>query len=150
MKKIIALLTLTGALFAAVPVGQPFPATTLADQFDKPHTVSAEDQIVLISFERGVSDKVNAFLGKQPEGFLSEHRAKYIADISAMPTIISTLFALPKMRDYHYPVMLNRDEGFEKRYDKKEGLLTVYRLEGGKAVSVDFIETGALPALFSK
>ncbi|MEJ2501443.1 MAG: FAD/FMN-containing dehydrogenase, partial [Campylobacterales bacterium] len=140
MKTLFALITLAASLFAGIPAGNAFPATTLEDQFEKRHSVSAEDRIVLVSFERDVSNAVNAFLQKQPKGFLKVHNAKYIADISAMPTIVSKLFALPKMRDYHYPVLLNYDDGFEKRFDKKEGKLTVYRLQAGMVVSVEFVD----------
>ncbi|MEJ2468024.1 MAG: hypothetical protein P8Y51_02950 [Campylobacterales bacterium] len=98
MKTLFALITLAASLFAGIPAGNAFPATTLEDQFEKRHSVSAEDRIVLVSFERDVSNAVNAFLQKQPKGFLKVHNAKYIADISAMPTIVSKLFALPKIR----------------------------------------------------
>jgi hypothetical protein len=150
MKQIFALMALAVSLFAGLSAGSSFPATTLDDQFEKRHTVSAEDRIVLISFERDVSNAVNAFLEKQPRGFLKVHNAKYIADISAMPTIISKLFALPKMRDYHYPVLLNYDEGFEKRFNKKEGKLTVYRLQAGMVVAVEFVDGGKIAEVFSK
>ena len=150
MKKLLIFLTVTGSLFAGLSVGQPFPKTPFQDQFEKRHTVPDEERIVIVSFEREVSDAVNAFLGKQPKDFLAKHRATYIADISAMPTIISTLFALPKMRDYRYPILLNRDEAFKKKYDNKEGKLTIYRLEDGKIVSVNFIDTETLPAFFAE
>lgn len=149
MKSIFALTALAASLFAGLSVGEPFPATTLEDQFEKRHTVTAEERMVLISFERDVSDAVNAFMKRQPKGLFADHRAKYIADISTMPTIISTLFALPKMRGYHYPVMLNLDEGFEKRFDKEEGKLTVYRLKAGKVTSVDFVESSEIATVFA-
>lgn len=148
MKSLFILLTLTISLFASLSPGQPFPATMLEDQFEKNYSVTAEDRIVMISFERSVSSAANDFLSQQPKGFLADHHAKYITDISAMPAIISTLFALPKMCDYPYPVMLNDDEAFKKRFEKKEEKLTVYRLKDGKIVSVDFIDANRLETLF--
>lgn len=149
MKLLITLALLSASLFAGLTVGEPFPAKTFDDQFEKRHSVTSEDKWVIVSFDRSVSDSVNAYLKKQPKGFLAERNAKYIADISAMPSIISTLFALPKMRDYHYPVMLNYDQAFEKRFDKKEGKLTVYRLEDGKIVSIDFIDGNDMSSVFT-
>jgi len=149
MKTLFALIALAASLFAGISARNHFPAVTLEDQFEKHHTVSAEDRIVLVSFERDVSGAVNAFLQKQPKGFLKVHNAKYIADISAMPTLVSRLFALPKMRDYRYPVMLNYDENFEKRFDKREGKLTVYRLQAGMVISVEFVNGGAIGRIFA-
>ena len=147
MKTFFVLAALTASLFAGPAAGQPFPAFTLEDQFEKPHTVGGQ-QLVLISFEREVSEKVNAFLGAQSKGFLQTHDAVYIADISAMPSLISKLFALPKMRDYGYPVLLNRNEDFAEKFDHQEGKLTVYRLKEGKIVSVEFIDADKASALF--
>jgi len=149
MKTFFALIALAASLFAGPSVGQPFPPTTLEDQFGKTHTVGAEG-LILISFERDVSDRVNAFLKQQPKSFLTDNGTVYIADISAMPTIIAKLFALPKMRDYPYAVLLNRDEDFEKGFDKREGKLTVYRLQGGNVIAVEFIDTDELGKLFEK
>jgi len=149
MKMLIAPMLLAGSLFAGLSVSQPFPSTTLEDQFEKRHTVNEKDKLVIVSYERDVSDAVNAYLKKQPKGFLADRNAKYIADISAMPTIISTLFALPKMRDYSYPIMLNYDGGFGKKFDKKEGKLTVYRLEDGKVVSIDFVDGKTVGTVFA-
>jgi hypothetical protein len=150
LKSMFAIAALAASLFAGLPAGQPFPAATFEDQFGKPHTVTAKDRIVMVSFERDVSSKVNAFLKAQPKGFLGAHHAKYIADISAMPALISRLFALPKMRSYRYPVLLNYDEAFEKRLDRQEGKLTLYRLQGGNVISADFIDADALARLFSR
>jgi len=149
MKKIIALIALAAALLAGVPVGQPFPATTLEDPFGASHTVNTADGMILISFERAVSEEVNAFLKAQPKGFLRAHNATYIADISAMPKIISKLFALPKMRDYNYTLLLNYDEAFKKRLDRKEGKLTLYRLKDGNVVALEFIGADRLAEQFA-
>ena len=149
MRALFAVVALVFPLFAGVSVGQPFPPTTLEDQFGEPHTVGA-DRLVLISFERAVSDEANAFLKQQPKGFLTENGVVYIADISAMPAIISKLFALPKMRGYPYPILLNRDEEFEKGFDKKKEKLTVYRLQGGNVIAVDFIDADKLRELFTE
>jgi hypothetical protein len=47
-------------------------------------------------------------------------------------------------------VLLNYDDGFEKRFDKKEGKLTVYRLQAGMVVSVEFVDGGKVAEVFGK
>ncbi len=149
MKPLIALLMTALTLFAGVPAGQPFPETVLPDQFGTQQQVTASDRIVLISFEKGVSTAVNDYLQGKPKTFLTTHYAKFISDISPMPTLITKMFALPKMRDYGYPVLLIYDDA-GKAFEKKEGMLSVYRLESGTVVSVDFVAPSALATVFGE
>ena len=149
-KTLLSTLLLSLSLYAGPTAGQPFPATTLEDQFEKQHTVSKTDTIVMVSFERDVSSVVNDFLNAQKKGFLADNNAKYISDISAMPKIITKMFALPKMRDYNYPLMLNYEDDFEKGFDKQEGKLTVYRLNAGVVEAVEFIDPAKVNELFAK
>lgn len=150
MKSFLALIALGASLFAGLTVGQPFPKTVLEDQFEKEQQVLATDTLVLVSFERDVSSAVNDFLNAQSKTFLADHNTKYISDISGMPGIISKLFALPKMRDYNYSLMLNRDDDFKEKFDAQEGKLTVYTLKEGAVVSVTFIDPTKVAELFEQ
>jgi NADPH-dependent ferric siderophore reductase len=148
MKKIFALMALAVSVFAGINAGHPFPSLTLEDQFKKSHTITPEEQMVLISFERSVSNSFTAFMDQQPKGFLAGRNTLFISDISAMPTLISKMFALPKMQKYNYTALLNYEDAFDKQFEKQEGKLTLYRLEGGKVASVEFITPDRLPELF--
>lgn len=149
MKSLFASLLLATSLFAGLQTDQYFPKTVLPDQYGTEQRVTGSDKIVLISFEKDVSVAINDYLKTKPKDFVYRHRVKYISDISPMPTVITKMFALPKMRDYKYPVLLIYDESGAK-YDKKEGMVTVYRLDNGILKSVDFIAPGALPTLFGE
>ena len=149
MRLLIAIFIAATSLFAGLQVNAYFPKTVLPDQFGKEQRISETDKIILISFEKDVSVAINDYLKTKPKDFVYRHRVKYISDISPMPTIITKMFALPKMRDYKYPVMLIYDEAGAK-YDKKEGMVTVYHLNNGILKSVDFIAPNALPQLFGE
>lgn len=149
VKTFWSIFLLSTLLHAGVIVGEPFPSLTLDDQFETPHTIDANDSVVMISFEHDVSGVVNDYLKAQPAGYLPDHRARYVSDISAMPSIIATLFALPKMRDYPFKIMLNEEEQFAKHYDKKEGKLTIYRLNDGRVTAVEFIDPKEVEKLFT-
>lgn len=148
MKYFLSLFALSTLVFAGINIGDAFPALTLEDQFETAHTIAAEDRVVMISFEHDVSAAVNDYLKQQPEGFLAGHHTRYVSDISAMPSIIATLFALPKMRDYPFEIMLNEKEDFAKHYAKKEGKLTVYRVRDGRVTNVEFINPEEVEKLF--
>mgnify|MGYP006924598548 CR=1 FL=1 len=48
-----------------------------------------------------------------------------------MPSVISYLFALPKMKKYNYNVLLIEEDD-DKRFSTQEEKLTVYKLENGE------------------
>lgn len=155
MKSIISLFILSSAVFAsslvtALEVGQAFPKLTLEDQFGEAHEIGQTDTLVIASFYRDVSEQIHEFLNEQPKSFLDDNQTKYISDISKMPGIITKMFALPKMREYNYKFMLNREDDFKDSYDTEEGKLTVYRLNNGVVESIDFIAPDLVSSLFDK
>jgi hypothetical protein len=62
-----------------------------------------------------------------------------------MPGVIATLFALPKMRDYHYCILFDRDMRIAPRYPAGEGEVLWLQLQHGRLVAQRaFKEAGAL------
>ncbi|HHH72934.1 MAG TPA: hypothetical protein ENL04_03825 [Sulfuricurvum sp.] len=147
MKTILLFFTLALSLFGGVGAGETFPPLTLNDAFEKQHTIDNNVRIVIITFEHDVSEKVNDFLAQKPAAFLTQHHAVYIADISSAPYLVKKLFILPKMRDFAFPLLLIEDEGLSKRFDRREGKVTVYRIEKGSVTSTEFIDPEAINQL---
>ena len=107
---------------------------TLLDQHDVPYTLNDETRILLVARDMDGAKLVNAALEGKPKGYLDERHAVFLADISRMPRIIATLFALPKMRDYNYRILLDRDARIAPRYPAGEGEVLWLQLEDGKLV----------------
>ena len=141
-------LLFTGSLFADFKVGDKLPAITLPDQFDKEHKVEAKDTLIIISFEKDASIAVSDYLKTQPASFLETRHAKYISDISAMPSFITSMIAMPKMKKYSFPVMLIKDD-FGKQFNRMEGKITIFKLKNYKVKAIVFVSPEAFPALFS-
>ncbi len=110
-------------------VGDLFEPYKLQTQHKKPHTMSPETKVIVLSFEMSLSKKVHQALDSKDKDYLKNHQTEYVADISDMPDIITFLFAGPKMRGYDFPIIWARDEDFDLRYPKKEGKLTVIQLD---------------------
>lgn len=79
--------------------------------------------------------------------FLKNNKAVFIANISGMPSIITKLFALPKMRKYDHEILLIYDED-DKRFISKEEKSTLYTLKDGVIKSIDFITKDDLDNIF--
>jgi len=103
---LLALLPLTAN---ALQVGERLSSWTLLDQYDQPYTLNNQTQTLLVARSMDAAKLVNAALQDKPKGFLESRHTVFVADIQKMPTIIAKMFAIPKMRDYSYRVMLDRD-----------------------------------------
>jgi len=148
IKKILVLAMLTTALFSnSFDVNSNIGSFELVDQFEKKQIVNADVKTIIFSAEKDTSAGLNEFLSSKEKGFLEKNNAVFIADISGMPSIISYLFALPKMKKYNYNVLLIEEKD-DTRFLKQEEKLTVYKLENGVITSVQYIDTKDIPTIF--
>jgi len=148
IKKVLFVAMLTSALFSnSFNVNSNIGSFELADQFEKKHTVNSDVQTIIFSSEKDTSAALNEFLGSKEKGFLEANKTVFIADISGMPSVISYLFALPKMKKYNYNVLLIEKEG-DTRFLKQEEKLTVYKLENGVVTSVEYVAGKDVATIF--
>lgn len=99
--------------------------------------------LVVIAFEKGTGALVNDFLNTQDPFYMSKHRAVFIADINKMPTIITNMFALPKMQKYRHLIYLHYDEEFQNFVPHKEEAVTLARIKDGKVEDISYITSTA-------
>ena len=128
----LMLLCLLSTAALAMEPGERLAPWTLLDQFDAPYTLNDETRILLVARDMDGAKLVNAALEGQPKGYLEERQAVFLADVSRMPRIIASLFALPKMRDYNYRILLDRDARIAPRYPAGEGEVLWLQLENGR------------------
>jgi len=130
----LLLLCLLSTAVLALEPGERLAPWTLLDQHDVPYTLNDETRILLVARDMDGAKLVDAALEGKPKGYLDERHAVFLADISRMPRIIATLFALPKMRDYTYRILLDHDARIAPRYPAGEGEVVWLQLEEGRLV----------------
>ena len=134
--KIITLLLLgllsTAAL--ALEPGERLAPWTLLDQHDAPYTLNDQARVLLVARDMDGAKLVNAALEGKAKGYLEQRQTVFLADISRMPRVIASLFALPKMRDYSYRILLDRDARIAPRYPADEGEVLWLQLKDGRLV----------------
>ncbi|QNH06631.1 FAD/FMN-containing dehydrogenase [Pseudomonas sp. B11D7D] len=131
----LMLLCLLSTAALALEPGDRLAPWTLQDQHDVPYTLSEQTRVLLVARDMDGAKLVNAALEGKPKGYLEQRQAIFLADVSRMPRIIATLFALPKMRDYSYRILLDRDARIAPRYPAGEGEVLLLRLDGLQIVS---------------
>ena len=147
MKKLLWIsLLFCSVAFANFQVGDKLPAMTLQNQFGKTMKVDANDEMLLLTFEKEVAIKTADLLKTKPKGYLKAQHIKYISDISKMPSFITSMFALPKMKKYPFSVMLI-DNDLGKSFSKREGKVTLYRLKKQKITAVQFVDPKELDSV---
>ncbi|MDF2643693.1 MAG: hypothetical protein K0R45_2967 [Pseudomonas sp.] len=129
---LLALLPLTAHALAP---GDHVAPWTLLDQYDQPYTLNDQTRTLLVARSMDAAKLVNAALESKPKGFLESRQTVFIADIQKMPAVIATMFAIPKMRDYSYRVMLDRESRIVPRYAGDEDKVLWLQLRDGKLVS---------------
>jgi hypothetical protein len=123
-----------------VAAGQPLPSLQLSDQHDRPHDIGAGARLLLFAPDRDSSEIAHEVL--EPLGGEAMARAgiRYVADISAMPGVVTRMFALPRMRDYSYPVLLGRESADTAMLPARAGAVTVLDLDTGTVTGVRFAD----------
>lgn len=108
---------------------------TLLDQFDQAYTLNEQLEILLVARSMDGAKLVNQALQGKPEGYLEERQAVFVADVSRMPALIATLFAVPAMRDYDYRVLLDRAPRVAPRYPGDADKVLWVDMKQGKVIS---------------
>ncbi|MGO2704333.1 FAD/FMN-containing dehydrogenase [Pseudomonas helleri] len=150
----IALLLLLSVLsmqsFAAT-VGEHLTPWTLQDQHDQPYTLDANTHVLLVARNMDGSKLVKAALENQPKGYLEARHVTFLADVHAMPSLIGKFIAIPKMRDYSYRVVLDRDGNIAAQYPGADDQVLWLQLDNGTLVSQQtFASADALRAALEK
>lgn len=128
---LLALLPLTAQ---ALQVGDRLTPWTLLDQYDQPYTLNKQARTLLVARSMDAAKLVNVALKDKPKGFLESRQTVFVADIQKMPSVIATLFAIPKMRDYSYRVILDRDARIVPQYAGDEDKVLLLQLRDGQLV----------------
>lgn len=126
------------ALADELAVGDLFPAIPLADQHGEPVSVPGPSRLLLMAFDKQASDLVYAVLEDRSADYLDQQAAQFVADISAMPGLVTRMFALPKMRRRPYPIVLAEDAALLAFVPRQTAQVTVVRLQGGRVAEIDF------------
>ena len=138
---------------AKLVVGKNLSELKLKDQNEKSRTVAADTKIIFFSFSKPAGHACNNFLEKEPANFLAKHKALYVADVSAAPSLIKKMFILPDLKDLKFPILLINNDALSAAYSKgmnKDKIVVVF-LNNGTITKIENLkDTKALKNFFSQ
>ena len=141
MKYIITMLLLISAAYSKpVNIGDTLPDITLNDQFGNTHTIDKNISKIIITFDKKSSVLANKFISMKKESshYLSEHNMVFIANISKMPSLITKLFAMPKMKKYKHTILLINDDDNNMFLSERKHI-SIYELKDEKVNNIKYI-----------
>jgi len=101
--------------------------------------IPKEVKLIIVSFEKDTGALVNEYLNTKSPDYLTKYNSIFVADINKMPSVITKMFALPKLRKYKHPMYLNYDEKFEQSILGKEEMVTLLHVENSVIKHISFI-----------
>lgn len=131
----LSLACLTLSALAQVPTlraGDSLPSLQLKDQHDRPASIPGDLQQVIFAADKAGSALVTDWLDGQAADWLVRTKRVYLADIHKMPGLVTRMFALPKLRDKPYVIVLGREAGDLAMFPAREGCVTLLPVVAGK------------------
>lgn len=132
----------SAALAAPLVVGSDLPAIALADQHDAQASIGPGVRVVVLTRDMAAGDVVKDGFAGMDQAALDLRGAVYVADISGMPSMVASMFAIPKMRDRSYRIVLDRDGTATRDFPYAEGRPTVLLVQSGKIARIVQPATG--------
>jgi hypothetical protein len=124
-------------------VGDTLPALALRDQNDVDVRIDAATRMVLFTRDMGGGGIVKEALAKGGQDTLAGARAVYVSDVSGMPSLVRSAFALPGLRKRAYSVALDEGGEVTRTLPFRAGKVTVLALAAGKITAIGFAATSA-------
>jgi len=117
-----------------------FPNVKLKDQFEKEVVINAQTKQIIIAFTKAQGETMKAFLETNPN-YLSDNNALYMMDATEVPSVIMSMFMMPKFKKYGYSVGLVEDKQTAQTLPKQNDKLTVLSLDNLRITQIDFKES---------
>lgn len=149
MRSLLAALILLPALacaeIAVLRPGDSLPTFKLNDQHEQPYAIAANARVLLVTADKASAGLAHEVLKDIPQGELERRGIVYVADVSGMPSLVTSMFALPKMREYGYRIMIGMESEQTAMLPRTAEAVTLLELESGRIKSVEAVRD--VPAL---
>lgn len=120
-------------------VGSILPPVELKTQHGKTVKISNDVKTLLFAVEKAPSALINSFILKQEVDYLTKNKAYFVADISGMPSMITKMFAIPKMKKRPYDILLAKGETQVSFIPRKKNFVTVLKIAKRKITAIEFV-----------
>lgn len=140
---IACILGISTARANPISVGTQIAPITLKDQFNQDISLTHQTQWLLFSHQKAINSLISAHLSTLGQSRMNAQGIVYFADISAMPSMITRLFAMPKMKKLNFSIGLSNEAARLAHIPRKDQHATLIRIKHGTIQSIDYAATSA-------
>lgn len=126
--KKITLATLLMSSAWLVQAQPALPSAEFVDQFEKPQALNAATKLVIFSAGKSPGSWVKESLTQLNVTDLNAMNWLYVADVSAMPSFITNMMAIPKMKDFSFAIALDKSGDVTRDWPRKDDQVAVYKI----------------------
>ncbi|WP_263833497.1 hypothetical protein [Sulfurospirillum oryzae] len=136
------------AVFLLLPLGlfadmlkenAPIQQFVIKDQFEKSMNITSQTKQIIIAFTKAEGEGIKTFLETHPN-YLVENDALYFMDATSVPSLVMSIFMMPKFKKYSYSIGLLENEKDVAYFPKKEDRITVITLDNLTVTAITFKE----------
>lgn len=120
-------------------VGKSLLDITLNDQFEKSHKIEATTKKIIFAFSKDTAHTCNDYFVTQSPTYLSENDTQFVADVSAAPSLIRSMFILPGLKDFKHTVLLldDKEKAAPYRAEMNPQKIVVVYVDGGSITKIE-------------
>ncbi len=130
---------------AKLVVGKSLETLALKNQFEKAQPLKADTKILIFAFSKDMAHICNDYFVTQAPTYLADNNAQFVADVSAAPSLIRSMFILPGLKDFKHTVLLLDDKNVAAPYRKDMDVekIIVVHVENKSITKIQTITTEA-------
>ena len=116
---------------------------SLNNQHTKATPITKETQKLIFAFSKDVGHECNDFFATKDPDYLAQHNAMFVADVSAAPSMIRSLFIMPGLRDFKHTILVIDSEEISKEYKitQKAEKIVLVSLENFIIKKIEYLDT---------
>lgn len=122
----------------SLEVGTSMAEVQLEDQFGETVKINPEAKHLIFVSEKEMSKIMTEHLSESKFN-LAAAQVLYVSDISKMPSLITKMVALPKMRKYTFKVALDKSGDITKTWPRQDAKIAVIDLENQKVTKIQYV-----------
>jgi len=127
----------------SLSIGDPVPAIALRDQNGAELRVDPSTRILVFTRDMEGGKLTKEAFAEEGSTMLTKAGAVYLSDVSGMPALVRSMFAMPAMKKRPYPVAIDESGEATAALPSREGKVTILTLDAGRITAITFAASAA-------
>jgi hypothetical protein len=127
----------------SLSIGDPVPAIALRDQNGADLRVDPSTRVLVFTRDMDGGKLTKEAFAEDGRAILAKAGAVYLSDVSRMPALVRSMFAIPALKKRPYPVAFDESGEATAALPSHEGKVTILTLDAGRITAIAFAASAA-------